>query len=78
MRKLNLLSIVVPCHNEEEVLPVFHDRLMKTIENIGCSYEVVYVNDCSNDKSLEVLKSFYQKNETWDKNTKRIKIKKIL
>src|SRR5579883_2676155 len=38
-----LLSVVVPCANEEEVLFETHRRLTEVLENIGMSFEIVYV-----------------------------------
>ena len=52
------LSIVVPAYNEEEVLPEFHKRLGKVLESIPANHEIVYVNDGSNDRTLEFLKAF--------------------
>ncbi|MCS6892516.1 MAG: glycosyltransferase family 2 protein [Rhodovarius sp.] len=49
------LSVVVPCYNEEEVLPEFHRRLSAVMEGTGLTWEVVYVNDGSEDRSLDVM-----------------------
>lgn len=49
------LSVVVPCYNEQEVLPEFHERLVPVMEAIGQSWEVVYVNDGSRDTTLSVM-----------------------
>lgn len=49
------LSVVVPCYNEQEVLPEFHERLVPVMEEIGQSWEVVYVNDGSRDTTLSVM-----------------------
>lgn len=64
MRKLNLLSIVLPCHNEEEVLPSTHKRLKKILEDLlsahhCCNYELVYVDNGSTDGTLKVLENFF-------------------
>jgi len=50
-----LLSIVIPAYNEEDVLPEFHDRLRNVLDEIGCEFEVVYVNDGSTDRTLDVI-----------------------
>lgn len=65
MRKLNLLSIVVPCHNEEEVLPSTHARLCKTLELLSqtgkcLTYEIVYIDNGSTDNTLFVLEGLFQ------------------
>lgn len=51
------LSVVVPCFNEQEVLPEFHPRLAAAMEGIGLSWEVVYVNDGSRDGTLPLMES---------------------
>lgn len=50
------LSVVVPVFNEEEVLPLLHQRLTKTLETLGCTWEVVYVDDGSQDATPQVLR----------------------
>jgi glycosyltransferase involved in cell wall biosynthesis len=53
------LSIIVPAYNEEEVLPIFHSRLVATLANLKeleGRWEVVYVNDGSKDGTLRILK----------------------
>jgi glycosyltransferase involved in cell wall biosynthesis len=49
------LSVVVPCYNEQEVLPEFHRRLAAVMAGLGLSWEVVYVNDGSGDGTLKVM-----------------------
>lgn len=53
------VSIIVPCFNEEETLDVLYSRLsdvMRTIENH--TYEIIFINDGSKDKTEEMLLSF--------------------
>ncbi|MRR06874.1 MAG: glycosyltransferase [Deltaproteobacteria bacterium] len=52
----NLLSIVVPAFNEQEVLPAFHARLSAVLDSITLESEVLYINDGSKDATLEVMK----------------------
>jgi polyisoprenyl-phosphate glycosyltransferase len=54
-RSETLLSVVVPAYNEQEVLPVFHQRLSAVLESLMIDFEVVYVNDGSADGTLGVL-----------------------
>ena len=48
-------SIVVPVFNEEEVITVTHERLSKLMRSTGESYELVFINDGSRDKTPELL-----------------------
>jgi len=52
-----LLSIVVPCHNEEAVVAATHERLVAAAAGTGMDLEVVYVDDGSRDATLERLES---------------------
>ena len=54
------LSIVIPVYNEEENLPTLSDRLIKSLDSLGKSYEIIFTNDGSKDKSLEILKGFHK------------------
>lgn len=54
-----IYSIVVPCFNEQEVLPKTHQRLTAVMRGMGEPYEIVYVNDGSRDDTLFVLKELY-------------------
>ncbi len=53
-----LLSLVVPCYNEEAVLMLFYDRCINALDVISDStdYEIVFVDDGSTDRSLEIMK----------------------
>jgi len=53
-----LLSVIVPCFNEEAVLPLTHDRLRKALNVIGMPWEVLYVDDGSRDRTREILLRF--------------------
>ena len=55
------LSIVVPVYNEEDVLPEFHKRISKVLDEIGASAEILYVNDGSEDRSLAMLLDLNEK-----------------
>ncbi|HDM09303.1 MAG: glycosyltransferase [Deltaproteobacteria bacterium] len=49
------LSIVVPMYNEEENVSVLSERLFKTLETVQEPWEVIFVNDGSIDRTLELL-----------------------
>jgi len=50
------LSIIVPCYNEEDVIDIFLEKIFIVLKELSRSYEIVFVNDGSRDKTLEVLK----------------------
>ncbi len=50
------LSLVLPIYNEEEVIPLLHERLREFLDRLGLDCEVVFVNDGSSDRSLEMLR----------------------
>lgn len=52
------LSVVIPIFNEAENLELLHQRLTQTLTQLGRSYEIWYVDDGSNDRSLQVLRRF--------------------
>jgi len=50
------LSIVVPVYNEEEVLSLFHRRMVNCLEALELHWEIIYVDDGSQDDSVKILK----------------------
>lgn len=61
-----LVSIIVPCYNEEEALPFFLEAIQKTqaemIAAWGCTFELLFVDDGSRDGTLAVLRRFAREN----------------
>ena len=62
---MKLLSIIVPCYNEEESLPLFYDEITKTAEKMknDVLFEFVLVDDGSRDKTLEVMRELSKKDK---------------
>jgi glycosyltransferase involved in cell wall biosynthesis len=50
------VSIVVPLYNEQESLGELHRRLTAVMTELGCEFEIIYVDDGSNDGSFSLLK----------------------
>jgi undecaprenyl-phosphate 4-deoxy-4-formamido-L-arabinose transferase len=50
------LSVVIPVFNEEAGLPALFDRVYPALDKLGTSYEIVFVNDGSRDRSAALLK----------------------
>jgi polyisoprenyl-phosphate glycosyltransferase len=53
-----LYSIVIPVYNEAEVLPSLYDRLTRVMEGLVEPYEIIFVNDGSQDDSTPLLRDF--------------------
>jgi polyisoprenyl-phosphate glycosyltransferase len=49
-------SVVIPVFNEAEVLPALYQRLKKTLEETGDSFEIIFVDDGSTDRSPQILR----------------------
>lgn len=49
------LSVVIPCYNEQDVLPELHKRLSEVCERVGLSFEIVLVNDGSRDGTWPLM-----------------------
>lgn len=49
------LSLIIPVFNEEENLPLLHEAIRAALEGLGIQWEVIYVDDGSKDRSLDVL-----------------------
>lgn len=58
-----VISIIVPCYNEEDVLPEFYSSVKNVLENKMHlnNYELLFVNDGSSDKTETILKEFNKK-----------------
>lgn len=50
------LSVIIPVFNEAENLPTLHGRLTRALVNLGMEYEIVLVDDGSQDESPEILR----------------------
>lgn len=62
-RKKELISIVVPCYNEEEALPLFYKEITKVFKKIKEDYEILLVNDGSKDSTLQIMKDLAKKDK---------------
>lgn len=57
-----LISLVVPCYNEEESLPYFYAETTKVIDKMsGYDAELIFINDGSTDGTLDELKRLAEK-----------------
>ena len=63
---MKLVSVVVPCYNEQEVLPMFYEEITKVTGQMSkdfpeLSFEYLFINDGSKDKTLDILRSLAEK-----------------
>jgi Glycosyltransferases involved in cell wall biogenesis len=61
MENKSFFSVVVPVFNSQESLVELHRRLCETFHSLGKTYELIFVNDCSQDGSLAVLHEIKKK-----------------
>ena len=59
--KKDLLSIIVPCYNEQEALPIFYKELNKVLKKMNLDHEIILVDDGSKDETLKVMRELAKK-----------------
>ncbi|NLK19777.1 MAG: glycosyltransferase [Synergistaceae bacterium] len=62
MPNSNFVSVIIPVFNEEESLPHLFPRLRASLEGMNRPYEIIFINDGSRDRSLQLLHEFYREN----------------
>ena len=62
------ISLIVPCFNEEEALPIFYEEATKVLKTMDIDYELIIVDDGSKDRTFEVAKKIADQ----DKNVRYI------
>lgn len=50
------VSAIVACYKDAQAIPHMHKRLTDIFKRIHCDYEIIFVNDCSPDDSIEVIR----------------------
>lgn len=63
---MKLLSIIVPCYNEEESIPLFYEEIRKLEEffvQTELEIEMIYVDDGSKDRTMEIVKELHLKDD---------------
>ena len=56
-----LVSLIIPCYNEEEVLPILYEALKgvrESMKDSGKEFEFIFVSDGSRDKTQDIIKGF--------------------
>lgn len=58
-----LLSLVIPCFNEEDAIPIFYNETVKVLKGMDIDYEFLFIDDGSKDKSLERMVELAKKDD---------------
>ena len=58
-----LISIIVPCYNEQEALPIFYKTIKPILEKLPTDHELVFVDDGSKDNTAKLLKEYAANDE---------------
>lgn len=58
---MTVLSIVVPCYNEQESLPELFEKLEAVVARMGCEAEYIFVDDGSTDRTVAVLRTLAER-----------------
>jgi len=59
-----LISIVIPCYNEEEAIPLYYEEMNKLMKKMDyVDFELIFVNDGSKDKTLDILRKLSKKDK---------------
>lgn len=53
---MGVLTLIVPCYNEEESISLFYDATVKVLKEMTCDYEIIFIDDGSKDNTLYALK----------------------
>lgn len=67
------ISVVIPLFNEEESLPELHDWIKRVMDENNYSYEILFIDDGSKDKSWEVIEAIAKTNHM---NVRAIKFRR--
>lgn len=66
------LSIVIPVYNEEESILELHNRIESVVKALKLSYEIIFVDDGSKDRTFEILKTVHDR----DKHVKVVRFRR--
>lgn len=58
-----MISIIVPCYNEQEALPLFYQEASAVLKKLEGGYEMLFINDGSADGTLDVLRKLAARDE---------------
>ena len=67
-----MISLIIPCFNEEESLPLFYPEATSVLQKMNCDYELIFVNDGSRDRTLAILKELSEKDPLIENKKRRL------
>src|SRR5579871_2486503 len=62
---MSKISVIIPCFNEEDVLPKLFERLGTVAATWNSDFEIICVDDGSRDRTWELLKAQYARDPRW-------------
>lgn len=63
IKEAAMISIVVPCYNEQDTILIFYNKIVCVLNEIQCQYEIIFVNDGSRDRTLDLLRDITSKDQ---------------
>lgn len=60
---MDKISIIIPCFNEEEALPIYYTEMKKVMDTMKkqTDFELIFVDDGSSDRTYKVMKELHRK-----------------
>ena len=62
--KRTLISLIVPCYNEQDALPIFVEETVKVLNTMDVLYEILFVDDGSKDSTIEIIEKIAEENSS--------------
>ena len=57
------ISLIAPCYNEQEVLPIFYNETCKVIEKMDADFEFIFIDDGSKDNTVLIMRELAEKDD---------------
>ena len=57
------LSVVIPCYNEEEAVPLFYEAFLKETQGMSVAFEFIFVDDGSRDRTVEEFEKLHTRDD---------------
>lgn len=60
---MDKISIIIPCFNEEEALPIYYTEMKKVMDTMKkqTDFELIFVDDGSSDRTYKIMKELHRK-----------------